>query len=633
VIGFSLAAVAGCADLFGIEDVGQRIESGSGGARAAKGGSAGRAPGAAGGGLAGREDPTAGSSGDHAGEGGDASSGGDASVSGDGNGGGDAGRDSGTGGTGGMAGSSEPGTARLGTPCEGNVDACSDASPFLLLRCRDGVWDALDTCPLETRCDPRTARCASLPLTCVEIAALGPTCEGNAVWDCSPDHYAAEYHVCPFGCRAGACDPGSETDLTLHTGFTPPSDNVWSASIPVCVATKPVGEEAGWVRDEVERAYNRFLSIEFVGWEPCGAAPTGVVLSFADDCRGFLVNEAAQGKPDGDVPIRLSLCRSYADNAGEHHAVEENEALIRLLARHQFGHALGFPDGTDARRTVMVRGVERGRESEIQLTTEDYAALYTVLGKPENRILTQAGACVTATAVEAGASLGIAPCADAAPEQAFVPANDWIQHADARVCVQSSGTSGDAATVAACAPLLPGDDQLFRLAHAQWRTPTHCVAPEHVPATAGTRLVTEACEDAGPGAQAWLFEIRYEDKDYGYYAQIRFADSDLCVVTPSDAQWFDPVELAPCAMNPPGDDPQVFLIDPTGFKGGGFCVNSQRPGGLLVLGSCGAYSRYFARGALEGANGTALALAGSGSLVVTSLAAPPGPEQLFDVYF
>ena len=642
VLGLAILSVAACADVFGLNDAGRRVDAGGAGGR---GGSAGQRPGASGngaraGGTAAGMGGSAGSKGEPGGEGGSR-----AATGGSSHGGG------GSVGTSGAAGddtAAEPGVRRLGRACTTGEDgdlACSDASPYLILECQDGAWAEKTTCELNQRCDPRDPRCTPFDSVCASFDARGPVCDGNDVFDCNPEHYAVEHRVCPFGCRAGACEPGSVTQLTLHTGVTPPTLNAWSDNVPVCFATKSTGDEADWVRDEVERVYNRFLSFAFVGWESCDEDPTGVVLSFEDDCRGFLVNDVAPGKPQGDDPLALTLCRSYRDNAEVDHPVDENESLLRLLARHQFAHVLGLLDGTDARVTSVVRGVERGSENDLALTWDDYVSLDSVLGKGVNRISTPNGTCLSSSSSKLGATVGADLCEPEPDRQLWKPVTDRIRNNDSSACFESSGMTGGDITLQACK--LTGDDQKIRLAHAQWRTPTRCVAPEHMPPVEGTLLVTEPCDDAGQASQAWFFEILGDGDPGFYWAQIHFGESGLCIAPPSDGTWWDPVALVACATAPlippvgttAPKDPHVLLIGPNGIRSFGVgsinCVNWQGSGGLLVLSNCGTvFSHFFLSGALEVANGLALSLAGpSGTLVATTLGALPTPDQIFDVYF
>ena len=654
--GLALVLVAACARVFGIDDTPARAGAGAAGragsaARAGSGGAGRRSnrAGTSGGGTAGASHGGASHAGmshggrtlDDGGAGGDDTGG----ASGDSSNAGANGGSHAESGAGGMSDQTIDGVATLGAPCA--VDSplsCGDASPLELLRCRSGVWTYDHTCEPDYRCDPPTGSCVALDAHCAAVAPSGPVCDGSTVLDCGPDVWSAKEQVCPYGCRDAQCLLGSATQLTLHTAVQGPQ-SAWTTSIPVCLATADAAADAplfDLVHSEVERVYNRFLSVEFVGWQSrCARGASGVIVSFAGDCSGHLVNDIEPVRPDSGARVPVTLCRSYFDSAGGH--ADASVSLLRLLARHQFGHVLGLVDGTDAQMTGMLRGVESGHEDELVLTAEDYVALMDVtlvdgtLGyprKPNPSLVTTAGACVTPSALAPGAGVSLSTCDANTPAQRFGAVVDQIQSAgdSGNGYCFAAGAWGEPVSIAACA-LGNSPSEQFRLAHAQWRTPTQCVAPAEKPPVAGTRLLTEPCADVGDTGQAWWFEI-VDRTSAVLSARIHFGDSEWCVAAPS-VNVKETLELAACETGFVANDPQLFLLRADGSLSiGSLRMRWQDPAGLLYLDAeYTPYIQFFASGALEGSDGTALTVLSDSTLGTAPLAEPPAQNQTFDVYF
>jgi hypothetical protein len=538
----------------------------------------------------------------------------------------------------------EDGDARLGADCTADAEArtCNADDPRGLVRCKDGIWTYSSTCALDERCDRTLGECVALDAHCFEVASSGPLCEGNTVLDCGPDVWTAGVQVCPYGCRDGACVPGSEGELTLHTGLVPPH-LAWDDPISVCLAAGAAddAESVAWVRSEVERTYSRFFAIDFSGWQACKPRATGVVLSFADACRGSLVNDLGLVEPAPNAVVPVTLCRSIAGAKGAPAPV--SESLLRLLARHQFGHVLGLADGVDPAQTGMLRGVVLGQEDAVVLTAGDYESLsddgHGYGRKPSASLVTPSGACLTATELEAGraepaGTVGATACR-ALVQQHFRPASTEIQNGDATKCFEAPAAVGDPITVADCA--LARAAQSFLLPRAEWRTPTLCMAPERPPGQ-GQKLVSEPCAQLGDPSQAWFFEIvDRKSTDSDLRARIHFADSNLCAAPLRDKPVLnDPLVLSPCTSGADPDDVQIFRLRADGSLGAGetLLVHWQDPAGLLYFGSgSGDRATFFVSGALLAGDGSALTLASGASLVLSPLGAPPTPAQTFDVYF
>jgi hypothetical protein len=643
-----------CARLLGVDDIGARksagatISAGSGG-MPAQGGTAGQSA------RAGRAARGAGTGGSDSG-GGDGTLAGSAGETTAGAGGASNGAVIEVNGEAGAAGALPDGMARAGTDCaQKNQSACSDESPFVILQCSSGTWRASQTCSLDARCNPTNpASCTELDSLCYEVAPNGPICAGNTSVNCGPDVYVAEEHVCPFGCSNGACVSGAGGELTLHTGIVAPQ-KPWTAPIPVCLSTTKANEAAdtemfGWVQAEVESVYNRFFQVEFVDWERCeDAVKPRVMVSFTNRCLEHLVNDIEPVVPTSDAIVQVTLCRSYVDAAGTEHHVdgEQNQSLVRLLARHQFGHVLGLPDGATGDPTGMQRSVNAGHEDEMALTADDYVKLGAAAGagyipKPMHSIVTSSGSCLNASelANKGVGTVSAAPCAPLGmgAREEWETTGTQIQNTDLTSCFRA-GALGEPVTVIKC--VIQSAPLTFQLAHAEWRTITQCVGPADDPPIAGTKLITKPCTFAGDAAEAWSFEIRGTDalvsvsEPFNHLlVRIHFVAADLCVSLPNaTAASNDELELLPCEAMTVDNDPQVFDFVDGALINQGYYVNWQDPAGVLFIAGQSAYSNFFTSGAFETTDGAALSLAPDSTLITTAFNGLPTPDQVFDVYF
>ncbi|HTQ06454.1 MAG TPA: hypothetical protein VMI54_21490, partial [Polyangiaceae bacterium] len=562
------------------------------------------------------------------------------------------------------------GIATLGAACdEEGAFACGDASTTLVLSCSVGTWTLDSRCDDDKRCNPAAPGCAALDAECLQVAHDGPTCDGSDVFDCSPGRYTELHLSCPFGCANGACVPGSDGALTLHTGVVTPQARRWDGPIPVCFAPPAAGATdttalRDEVRSEVDAAWSRYLSVPFVGFGPCEDGATGVVVSFPAGCDGHLVNDVGIGTSgDFTVAIPLEICASYVP-PGADQAVPTDEPLARLLARHQFGHVLGLIDGDDSRKTVMVRGVDPAHAGDIVPTLLDYEALehpadppdvptFEYLGKPALSLVTPAGDCVAAPSLAAGASLEVGPCGSNAGASWSAPMLRLAAWASAPESCTDQPTAGAAVTLEQCAPARSASQ--FYMPSVKWRSPTACVAAESSAPAAGTGLVMSPCTDAGDATQAWYFEVLSTvaaptDASLGdqaqFVARIHLVAADLCVTlanVPSRGQ--TELELDTCSSGSASDDPELFTLERdfpwpgakqtvgTIVAHDGSFVAWPTDGGNVDSDQVAANSAWFLSGPLVNDDGLAMTLHDDGSVSAEALTGTPAASQLFDFYF
>jgi hypothetical protein len=550
-----------------------------------------------------------------------------------------------------------PGLARLGTPCDDEgAFACSDATTTLEVTCHSGTWIPSRPCTDNQRCDPARPGCWDVDPDCAELAFNGPACKDNEVLDCSPNLYTELHLVCPFGCADGACVPGGDGQLTLHTGIMP-AQNKWTSDIPVCLVLPKGADVAALhariaiVHSEVESVWNRFLGVVFTGFGDCDADTAGVRVSFPSACGGHLVNDVMIGTPGIGAVIPLEICASYDDGSGQSKNVEE--PLTRLLARHQFGHVLGLNDGDDARDTLMVRGVELGHEDEIVPTTYDYDSLegneYYV-GKPDMALVTPVGECVGAAEPLASSGLAVGTCDGTDLEKWLNPSNRLEAYRFPPEYCAEQVVAGAPVTLSTC-PLASSTGD-FYMPSVKWRTPTSCVATASSQFEVGTNLVTSPCTAASDPTQAWYFEnLAAVEPNWpsppvtGFFARIHLVGTELCVAVENDPTLgYATLALDTCLDTADLKGPQVFQLQSVRpwsgttqtismMANGPSTINWQVDGGDVFLGEPGSRSGWFLSGSLVNDAGLVLTRADDDTLVAEEPASEPAPNQLFDYYF
>ena len=142
------------------------------------------------------------------------------------------------------------------------------------------------------------------------------------------------------GCSVDGSTPIDEGVSERDDAIYVLTDAVWSSPvIPVCWEnpSKANATARGWVRDAVNRSWESASYVDFVGWGACSASSRGVRIRIADEgphTKG--IGDHLDGVKDGMV---LNFTMSKWD-AGC--SAADRERCIRLVAVHEFGHALGF---------------------------------------------------------------------------------------------------------------------------------------------------------------------------------------------------------------------------------------------------------------------------------------------------
>jgi hypothetical protein len=532
----------------------------------------------------------------------------------------------------GTAGPTEPGER-----CEsdGPVRACSTAHPELVLQCDAGVWALGMLCRPGDRCKPSVQRCAPLAPECVQ-QPQGLCVNDGPLLDCATNPFNPIDRYCPFGCANGVCLPGTGDQLIVHTELQTAEAMPWLGEIPVCFADDPGAKVRRWTRSAVEQGWARYLDVEFTGWEDCASDDvSGVILEFPRGCRGRIASPVSHARDEGR--LRVGICASYFDAGDAEQELDQNEALARFVARHQFGHVLGLGEGAaGASSTVMVRSL-RATDVDPSVSVDDIAKLRDRYGyKPKGAIVHVSGWCLSAS----GTAVGLAPCSKA-PAQVFNPLPDRIEGEGGKCLVINGYPQSPVVELADCTPSPPTNALALR--RALWNAPGHCVAPREPSVVPGAVLETQRCTVPGDPLQTWRFEITGSAAGYSL-ARLRLAALDYCVVAPRTFRVLDDGGVNVPTLEPCGTASTLLTLGPDGDisfipAGSGIrhCLDWSGTDSVVHFRYCSGRS-FMLSGPLETADGLALssipddALAGL-SVLPPELSEVPGTGEVFDVHF
>jgi hypothetical protein len=648
---FVLLTVAGCSSLFGI-DVPPLIRGATAGTGVNDAGAAGAVPSELGG--TGAADQGLG--------GGPASVNGGATAMFAGGRGGSAGRADAEAGGGNDAsggdGASETtsgGIVKLGTPCDRpGALACPGAVASFWLICDGGRWQEGGVCGQDEHCDERNGTCGKggIP-TCDKYGPKTDYCAADPAGGfdnltCGLDTVNVEVQKCPFECKDGVgCLPPSGDELALEPESPVATDRVFwpGPTIPVCV-TNPDEPAWDWIDDEVGITWGRYGGIAFAGWNGCDANAVGVVATLLTDsepCQGWLGAVDHVGYPGPNGRVNLSICTSYYDAAGTQTIATPD--LVRLVARHEFGHVLGFNDAAapNSDDDFMARGIRTGELSQygfgplaIGMLTEAYGR------KPAGALLDEHGDCLS---VRDGA-LAFASC-DGSAAQTFAFVRGALAHPSTGDCIVATTSAG--ASAAACSSTPDAANQGWQPLEAQIRGfGGDCLqldASADGQGGAGPGLAMDACPDLRTRNGVWTVEF----VDGGARIRLRELGTTDCVTA-------DPSTLAlsldacdDCAETDPacGTQDRFSVNDAGQIRQASECLHVRDSGsghaqvpdtGPVELAPCSLAPSMLwnLSGRIESSTGTALTYptsAGTLAFGARTIGQGAFDNQIFDFYF
>lgn len=135
-----------------------------------------------------------------------------------------------------------------------------------------------------------------------------------------------------------ACTNEVDADTQPRFLFSKPTK--WkSPQIPVCWANAGPNDylEMYETRKAVETTWDFVSGIDFVGWQPCSDSNEGIRITITDSDKAPNSEVGQQKKDPTDMVLNFTF-----DNWGSDNCVGHEIYCIRLIAVHEFGHALGI---------------------------------------------------------------------------------------------------------------------------------------------------------------------------------------------------------------------------------------------------------------------------------------------------
>jgi hypothetical protein len=233
------------------------------------------------------------------------------------------------------------------------------------------------------------------------------------------------------------------------------------------------------------------------------------------------------GYPGPSGSVHVSICTSYVDAAGAE-TIASSE-LVRLVARHEFGHVLGFGDAAAPNSDVdfMARGIHAGALAPYTFNELDIAMLTEAYGrKPAGALVDGQGDCLALV----NGGLAFATCDGSAAQMFTFARGELIQGATGQ-CVTAAAS--ELATATSCSVPLDAADQAWEPLQVQIRGfGGDCLqidAAGDGEGGAGPGLAVNDCPDLRTGGAVWTVDY----VDGGTRIRFHTPSNDCLTVDPS----------------------------------------------------------------------------------------------------
>ncbi|MBA3965064.1 MAG: hypothetical protein H0X47_04710 [Nitrospirales bacterium] len=155
-------------------------------------------------------------------------------------------------------------------------------------------------------------------------------------------------------------------------------NSIWAIQqIPVCWENPPGATEQAWVSNTIANTWASNSSLTFVGWGQCQRNSNGIRIRVADvgpHTKGL--GTQLNGRVDGMVlnltfnNFSQAFCQAVDANGIPE--VGRIEHCIRVIALHQFGHAIGFShEQNRGDAPDWCQALEQGTNGDVMVTDFD----------------------------------------------------------------------------------------------------------------------------------------------------------------------------------------------------------------------------------------------------------------------
>jgi hypothetical protein len=329
---------------------------------------------------------------------------------------------------------------------------------------------------------------------------------------------------------------------------------------------------------------------------------------------GELASILRYGYPGPDAKLELAICISYFD--ANHETQTLDEARLRYVARHLFGHVLGRYHMSG---TFMSPVLDPALISALVLDEATIDMLQQIYGtKPSGSLVNAGGRCV-GWSNESAVDMRVC---DGSTETRWQALEGRLEAEGGTECLHASGS--EPASLVSCDPT---PDFVWETNDVQWRGNTgRCVTRST--ASIYASLVLEPCRAFGDADQTWSFDF-YDDR----HVRIRRADGQCVHIPVADGGPPFWPELAPCDA---GDGARDGLeITKNGqLSLSGYCITRSFDD-EVQLAPCQAdpAQSFYLSGPLGHDAGTVLTLFSEHELNASPMSGAPSQAQIFDYHF